>query len=154
MALLCRQSSHLRLLLISCRTPSGLAVRQRHSLTVSPLPTHIAISIDSAFGHLPLAFQSLDLRMAFLNFHSAGGKNGGLILGSPRDHYFLLGAVLLCNNAHVAGNRMSLCDPAARCRPEGELLGEPSRQRVQVLDERANISIQSSDLRVSPKSRG
>jgi len=35
----------------------------------------------------------------------------------------------LCNNAQTAGNRMLLCDLAARCTPQGKILGEPTAGR-------------------------
>jgi hypothetical protein len=73
-----------------------------------------------------LAFQLLELRIAFLNFDFAGGKIGGSILGSPGVDYFFPGGLSLCNNAHMAGNRMSLCDPVARRTPQGEVLGKPT----------------------------
>src|ERR1700730_16785082 len=69
MGFLCRDSTHLSVTRIWCRTPSGLAARQLYSPAVSPQRIRTRTAIASALGPFTLALQMAeDQDLLVLNF--------------------------------------------------------------------------------------
>ena len=95
--------SHLRVPRISFRSRSGLAARQRQSPALPPLLTNMRISIGSAFGALALAFLAENENFVLQLQRAPQLKQEARDPEARTYDYFILGALLLCNNAHMAG---------------------------------------------------